>query len=130
VLEHIPSIYNFQKEILRVLKPDGLAVHVIPSSSWRLWSNIAYLLKYWKVPIVHGEHAANPLAEIYYFSRRWWARLFRETGWSVVTQTSNKLFYTGSLIMGSRLTIKTRSKMSRVLGSSCNIFVLRKTSNS
>jgi hypothetical protein len=130
VLEHIPPTYNFQKEILRVLKPGGWAVHVIPSGSWRLWSNITYLLKYWTVPPSHGEHAGNSLTEIGYFSRRWWARLFRETGWTVVTQTSNRLFYTGSSLMDSRLNVTTRSKLSSILGSSCNIFVLRKPGNS
>ena len=126
VLEHIPHIYEFQKEIHRVLKPDGCVLHVLPSSSWRLWTNITHLLKCWTIPNAHGEHAGNSLMEIYYFSRRWWTRLFRETGWVVVAQDSNRLFYTGNSIMDSRLTISIRSKLSRVLGSSCNIFVLRK----
>ncbi|MCI5138191.1 MAG: hypothetical protein D3922_07195, partial [Candidatus Electrothrix sp. AR1] len=86
-----------------------------------------YLLKYWNLPKAHGEHAGNSLIEIYYFNYLWWNQLFRETGWTVVTLDSNKLFYTGSSIMDSRLTINIRSKLSRVLGSSCNIFVLWKS---
>jgi SAM-dependent methyltransferase len=126
VLEHIPHVYEFQAEILRVLKPDGYAVHVLPSSSWRLWTNVTHQLKHWTIPEVHGEHAKNALTEIYYFNHRWWDRLFRKTGWNVVTRSSNRLFYTGYSIMDSRLSIHTRIKMSRVIGSSCNIFVLRK----
>jgi SAM-dependent methyltransferase len=42
VLEHIPRITDFQKEIQRVLKPDGIALHILPSGSWRFWSNFTY----------------------------------------------------------------------------------------
>jgi len=42
VLEHIPHIIKFQIEIKRVLKPNGIAVHVLPSASWRFWTNVAY----------------------------------------------------------------------------------------
>ena len=40
VLEHIPHIDAFQGEMHRVLKPDGLAIHILPSSTWRFWTNI------------------------------------------------------------------------------------------
>lgn len=125
VLEHIPNIYAFQEEIHRVLKQDGLVIHVLPSSGWRFWTNISHLIKRWNVPQIHGEHAKNPFTEMFYFSRRYWTRLFRETGWAVEACYSNKLFYTGHLIMGSRLTINTRRKLSRLLGGACNIFSLR-----
>lgn len=126
VLEHIPHLQAFQKEIHRVLKRDGLVLHVLPSGSWRFWTNLSHLLKHWTLPGAHGEHAGNPLMEIHCFSRRWWTRLFTETGWRVVRQDSNRLFYTGNLLMGSRLSLNVRNKMSHALGSSCNIFVLQK----
>jgi len=70
VLEHIPHIYQFQKEIQRVLKPDGIVIHILPSSSWRIWSNFTEIIKYWRLPLVHGEHAGNSFTEIFYFRRR------------------------------------------------------------
>ncbi len=42
VLEHIPHVYAFQKEIQRVLKPDGRAIHVVPSATWRLWTSLVH----------------------------------------------------------------------------------------
>lgn len=48
VLEHIPHLEVFQEEIKRVLKPSGLAIHVLPSAAWRFWTNIThypYVLK-------------------------------------------------------------------------------------
>jgi len=127
VLEHIPHIHEFQKEIHRVLKPEGCAVHVIPSGSWRFWSNITHFLKVWTIPKAHGEHARNAFTEIFYFSRRWWTQSFCKTGWQVVAHHSNGLFYTGSSIMDSRLNMNIRHILSRVLGSSCHIFVLRES---
>ena len=125
VLEHIPHIVEFQEEIQRVLKPGGVAVHILPSSSWRLWSNITEMLKNWRLPLVHGEHAENSFVEIYHFSRWLWSSLFRKTGWTIETLKPIGLFYTGSSIMDSRLSISVRRRLSRIMGSACNVFVLK-----
>jgi SAM-dependent methyltransferase len=42
VLEHVPHVDRLQAEIKRVLKPGGIAVHVVPTGSWRLWTNLTY----------------------------------------------------------------------------------------
>ncbi|MEQ1922292.1 MAG: class I SAM-dependent methyltransferase, partial [Pyrinomonadaceae bacterium] len=42
VLEHIPHVVEFQNEIRRVLKPDGVAVHLLPSGSWRIWTTLTH----------------------------------------------------------------------------------------
>jgi len=125
VLEHIPHIYEFQKEIHRVLKPGGIVIHILPSSYWRFWSNITEVLKSWRLPLVHGEYARNVFTEIYYFSCWSWSRLFRKTNWLLETQRPIGLFYTGSSIMDTRLSIGMRTKLSRFMGSACNLFVLR-----
>lgn len=38
VLEHVQHEHLLQKEIRRVLKPNGTAVHIVPSPYWRAWS--------------------------------------------------------------------------------------------
>ena len=125
VLEHIPHVRAFQQEIHRVLAPEGVAVHVVPSSSWRWWTNLAHLVKCWTPPRPHGEHAGNAVAELFYFSQKWWLDLFLTTGWQVEVQQKTGLFYTGHSLMDDRWNIRTRHRLSTVLGSSCNIFVLR-----
>lgn len=125
LLEHVPHLYPFQKEIRRVLQPGGCVIHVLPSSSWRFWSNLSHLIRYRTWPHPHGEHAANAIEEIGQFSRRAWRKIFRDSGWQVATERTNGLFYTGSSILDVRLGIKMRRRLSRLLGSSCNIFVLR-----
>jgi ubiquinone/menaquinone biosynthesis C-methylase UbiE len=42
VLEHIPHVRAFQAELHRVLKPDGIAVHLLPTASWRVWTLAAH----------------------------------------------------------------------------------------
>ena len=36
VLEHIPHVEAFQKEIHRVLRTGGLAIHIMPTTTWRM----------------------------------------------------------------------------------------------
>ena len=48
VLEHIPHIERFQSEIKRVLKANGVAIHILPTGSWRFWTIVnhyPYILK-------------------------------------------------------------------------------------
>ena len=42
VLEHIPHVVAFQAELLRVLKHDGMALHILPSAAWRLWTSATH----------------------------------------------------------------------------------------
>lgn len=40
VLEHIPHVIEFQKEIRRVVKDTGVIIHLLPTNSWKLWATI------------------------------------------------------------------------------------------
>lgn len=40
VLEHVLELEAFQGEMARVLKKDGLAIHILPSGSWRFWTTL------------------------------------------------------------------------------------------
>jgi SAM-dependent methyltransferase len=42
VLEHIANFDRIQTELARVLKPSGVAVHCVPSASWRLWTTLGH----------------------------------------------------------------------------------------
>lgn len=128
VLEHIPHLHEFQSEIHRVLKPTGHAIHVVPSSTWSLWTNITTVLRYWSMANAHGEHASNAWQEIIQFSQRTWTTLFEATGWTVTVRKPIRLLYSGCSIMDSRLSIPFRAKLSYVLGGSCNLFMLKSDS--
>jgi SAM-dependent methyltransferase len=44
VLEHIRPLEPIFAEMRRVLKPDGLGLHLIPSPAWRSWTSLAHYL--------------------------------------------------------------------------------------
>lgn len=42
VLEHVPDLASLLSETARVLRPGGIALHVLPTSSWRTWTTLAH----------------------------------------------------------------------------------------
>jgi SAM-dependent methyltransferase len=42
VLEHVPDLAQMHRESLRVLRPGGFCLHVMPTGAWRLWTNVAH----------------------------------------------------------------------------------------
>lgn len=42
VLEHVENLPALQNEIRRVLRPEGYCVHIMPSASWRFWTNLTH----------------------------------------------------------------------------------------
>jgi SAM-dependent methyltransferase len=163
VLEHIPHVREFQGEMLRVLRPEGLSIHILPSGSWRWWTSVTYYahrlqtltglgspgpgaaadvsqalasarrrglaaaLVHAILPPRHGEFG-NVITEMALFSRFRWRRLFRQTGWTIISDRPTGLFYTGYTVLGGRMNFHARRRASSVLGSACRIFVLRPSS--
>jgi SAM-dependent methyltransferase len=42
VLEHVAHLPPLFAEMRRVLKPDGLALHILPTPAWRLWTCLTH----------------------------------------------------------------------------------------
>jgi len=42
-LEHVRDLTGLHAEIRRVLKSDGIAIHVLPTHAWRFWSTLSSL---------------------------------------------------------------------------------------
>jgi SAM-dependent methyltransferase len=152
VLEHIPHLQELLQEMWRVVRIGGIALHIVPSGAWRAWTNVTYYpakmigyVQRWRncadkpaisqadrLPVIgamlprrHGE-TGNALTEVVHFSKpRWRAALVRP-GWKLEGTFPNGLLYTGNTLLGTRLSISVRERLSRVLGSSCHFFVLRK----
>jgi SAM-dependent methyltransferase len=73
----------------------------------------------------HGEYP-NALAELYFFSRMRWRKVFHEHGFRVLNARGSRIFYTGySLFPG--LPMRFRRLISPVLGSACHLFVTTPT---
>lgn len=125
VLEHIEDIANIMSELKRVTQPGGIGIHLMPSPSWRFYTTIADLISVWHFKKKHGEHASNIFTEIFVFRKSWWVKQFYKNGFSVTLTSTNSLFYTGNSLMGPRISLSSRSILSKILGASCNVFVVK-----
>jgi SAM-dependent methyltransferase len=154
VLEHVRDIGPLLDEMRRVMAPNAIAVHVLPTPSWRFWTIPAHYLWLMKrlcallrsrksggdedsnaprvpatlrgklgvfFPLRHGERGVT-LSEIYFYSRSWWLKQFQAHGYKLVETRPAGLFYT-SFVLGQKLSIESRRRIARVLGSACRIYV-------
>jgi SAM-dependent methyltransferase len=60
VLEHIPNLERVNSEISRVLKPDGCAVHLLPTTAWRFWTTLSAFAD---VVVVAQQHLRKDLRD-------------------------------------------------------------------
>jgi SAM-dependent methyltransferase len=167
VLEHVSRLPPLFEEMRRVLKTDGLAIHILPTPAWRFWTCLTHYgdlsrahlnlppraaenngqaahaasapladnrrslgrrLKRAIFPEPHGEYP-SALAELYYFSRRRWLKVFQENGFNVQQVIETELFYTGYGLF-PEMPVERRRKLARLLGSACYIYVMNKRESS
>lgn len=165
VLEHVVEIEILQKEMHRVLKPGGIAIHCVPSSTWRIWTTIGHPIyiiklvvkllylkfsraeklettasrikktswpKLFRLMLIsdrHGERGSM-FSEIGLFSRKKWLTFFPTNDWTLIQYQPSRIFYTGNEILGTLASVNTRTKISRILGSSTHIFIYQKNAPS
>jgi SAM-dependent methyltransferase len=65
------------------------------------------------------------LSELWTFSRLAWSRRFTMQGYEVVSVVPLRVWYTGELLLGSRLPLAWRARLSEWLGSSAILYVVR-----
>ena len=75
VLEHVVNLPRMLKEISRVVKPEGIVIHVLPTSSWRFWTSLTHyaaMAKYalGKIGITNSSSTLPSLNE--YVANRGW----------------------------------------------------------
>jgi len=168
VLEHVRELDPLLDEIRRVLGPDGKAIHLMPSSTWRLWSSLGLApsavrrvrglfgrrrtretgasghtpdppasidwglrtnmagtaRRLFLSPFrAHGAYT-NAFVEMYTFRRHRWTRVLEQNRFAVECVFGNELFYSGHGIWPS-LSMRARRRLSRLLGSSCIVYIVR-----
>ena len=75
------------------------------------------------VPALHGERG-NTFSEIWYFRPAWWRATFRRQQWHLRDDYPVGYFYTGYTFLGGFLSFAARKNLSKILGSSCHVFIL------
>jgi len=126
VLEHIEDQKNINSEISRVLKNNGRVVHMIPSSQWRVGTILTGFFSFRFNLRPHGALCKNAITEVGFFSKRFWKQQFISYKWKVLTISTNNIFYTGHSLFGRYISIPNRRRLSKIIGSSCNIYILEK----
>ena len=164
VLEHVDDLSRVLSELARVLKPDGVMLHILPSASWRLWTTLAefpaaprnllrglrsgptggraqagmsrlrwtLLQLAWPLrPFTFRPHGSrgNALAELWTFRRASWARRFRSQRLEVLHIRPLRFWYTGEVLLGQRLSLAHRTRISAWLGSATILYVVRARSS-
>ncbi len=56
-LEHIPSCEALLQEMRRVMKKDGIMLHIVPTSCWRIWTSLAHYV--WVLRCVKSARGAE-----------------------------------------------------------------------
>jgi SAM-dependent methyltransferase len=153
VLEHVTDLPGLLAEAKRVLRPSGVMIHMLPTPSWRFWSIVTYYFAIGPAllsrrskdgaaassirkkrplfrrlvnlvfPAAHGVFP-NAVSELYYYSARSWLKTFRANGLIVEETGPCGIFYTGYKILRF-LGVPARRRISRLLGSGSNYYVLR-----
>jgi len=123
------NIAHYTELIQRLL---GLAPRLLPkgfskpalSDAVSVLRLMASTAKHYAVVPRHGE-TVNALSEIKTFSSRHWRQHFASQLFTIDEATAGGLFYTGHMVLGPRLSLKSRQKVSQWLGSACVIYVVR-----
>jgi len=123
-LSHYAFVTRYALSQVFGAEPPSLPVtRPISAESIRSRRGVLYLLRRALIAGPHGEYP-HAIAEIYYFSRRRWLRVFAEHEFEVIHAGGNCLFYSGYATAPS-LSWERRYGLARWLGSSCHVFVLR-----
>ena len=121
-------------------------IHIIPSSTWRIWTMLAAYLAYIRNKksfmekgkktsrsildyFILKKHSSrgNRVNEFYYYSTFFWKKNFKFlTEYSSIHVFKSRVFYTGFNLFGEQISFETRKLLSYILGSSSKIYILIK----
>jgi SAM-dependent methyltransferase len=134
VLEHLPNLSEIDREISRVLRPQGTAIHVLPRGRWCFWTLVTHILRGVRhprafvrqpFPLRHGMEG-HWYSEFFLFGKRRWQKRFRQLGWDIAGIHSNRLLYSGNTLLHEHLSLGFRRAMAHIFGGVCLIYVLRR----
>lgn len=138
VLEHIADLDGMLGEMERVLVPGGVAVHIVPTTIWRIATSLThyaalplYLFgrrragasgmgsaplqsRNWRWFVGHvlfsyrHGETGNAATELWHFSRRGWLAALRGRQ---ASWHPTGLFYSGHVLLGERFSLKMRSAL-------------------
>lgn len=137
-LEHLTDLSGCLGEMKRVLKTNGVMVHIVPTMSWRFWSNVMHYVGLAAevrrgrlrscrrlIPPRHGELTRNSVSEMFRYMLGRWRRTYSKLSLDVAAERPTHVFDVEGLLHAN-ISLQVRTKLARLLGSSGYVFVLRK----
>jgi predicted SAM-dependent methyltransferase len=163
VLEHFACEKSMHEEMHRILRPDGVCIHVVPSASWRFWASVGHYpalaqkavrklhprrevihasqasvasngtgnggswqarLSYALIQRRHGE-AGNWFSEHFLFRKTAWQSRLESHDWKIVSAEPFGVVLSGNYLLNERMSFDVRRRLSRLLGVSSFVFVVR-----
>ena len=64
--------------------------------------------------------------ELIFFSKNFWLKNFKKNNFQIKKVSKTNLFYTGNNLFGLKINIFYRMFLAKILGSSCNVFIIKK----
>lgn len=120
---HYTELFQRLSGLAPRLVPKGLSRHAL-SDSMSVIRLMVGTAKHYAIVPRHGE-TGNALSEIATFSSRHWRKHFLSQHFVIDEVAPMGLFYTGHMVLGDRLSLGTRQKLAKWLGSACAIYVVR-----
>ena len=155
VIEHIENQEDYFLLFDKILKKNGLQIHIMPTHYWKFWNSLFYYYSvgiyifkrfifknnqklennYKKTinnelkqsPLFIGRHGSigSTFDEFYLFNPNNYFKIFKKLN---LEYESFKipLIYSGHYFLGSKFSLKFRNKVSNILGYSCHCYVIKK----
>jgi len=155
VLEHVYDLPGFLREVRRVLKESGSAVHIIPSPTWRILTSVMHYAALTRMGVSAFRHSnrqmirsdarraslfqkakfilyaprhgerGNVVTEIFQFNHRRWCRAFEEAGFAVASVGGTGVVYWGRDVFRRSLPLGWREWFAGLIGSSSTIYCMQ-----
>lgn len=155
-LEHIPHLERIGDEIHRVLRDDGICVHILPNHFWRIWTSLTHyialprmakeirkeepskldqdqssernglLSKISKALVLPRHGERGNRFTEVFYFHPSWWTNHFRDKWRLVSSEPSGIFYTGYSVAENLIDMNFRQALSRILGSSSHVFVLSK----
>jgi SAM-dependent methyltransferase len=152
LLQYLPDGSRLYDEMRRVLRPGGVAIHVVPTGSCRVWTSLFHYPakaqslmrrviakrmveptdppRRWSaatlfnrlLPHRHGARG-NWITEHFLFRSAGWRRTLAGRGWRVEQIEPVGLWHTAHLLAGPALSMRSRRGLARVAGSSAIVIL-------
>jgi hypothetical protein len=125
ILTHYAELIQKLCAIVLEINPENYPGQILRNLLRKIRQIVSTMRSYAIVPR-HGEYG-NVVTELFTFSAKYWRFQFKKMGYEISDIYPTQLFYTGHMLLGSKMNLRVRQKLAKWLGSACVVYVVRPT---